>query len=372
MLTLAKGVQSQGHEVIVTTTMDGPLASAARDAGLEAKVLALGEGANRFGGEVFRGGLSGLIANLRDVFKFYRDALLWLKSERPDRVYVNNERAVLLLAPVARMLGLPVVYYVRGDKRTKGLCYLCSLLATRVILIAWTIRRAFRPWELALSGRKFSVLYTGFSFGPLLTNGRDEIRKRLGCSPDAKVVGMVGAIHPRKGQDLFIEAVILLAQRFNLDVLLAGQISPGSEEFAENIRRRTRAAGIEQKIHWLGYIDSPEEVFAACDVTVLPSSSEGLPRTVIESLAQGCPVVATDAGAAREVLDKSWLGRIVGRDPVKIAAGIEAVLAEMPFSAETAVRRREDVMERFPLANYINGFVEIISAPSGVRVRGLP
>lgn len=369
MLTLAKGVQERGNEVIVSTTMPGPLASAACEAGLAVKVLSLGGGANRFGGEVFRGGLGRRLSLLRDVATFYREAFRWLRTERPDQVYVNNERAVILLAPPARLLRLPVLYYVRGEKRTKGLCYLCPLLATRVILIARTIRRAFRPWEMALSGRKFSLLYTGFPFGPLLAGNREEIRQKLGWSDVSKVVGVVGAINPRKGQDLFIEAMILLAQKFNLEVVIAGEVSPGSEDFAEDIRKRTRAAGIEKRVHWLGYVDAPEQVFAACDVTVLPSSSEGLPRTIIESLAQGCPVVATDAGAAREVLEKPWLGRIVARDAEGIAGGIAAVLTELPFSPDAASERRQDVMERFPLENYINGFIEIVSAPPRSSVK---
>src|SRR5207253_1014089 len=77
-------------------------------------------------------------------------------------------------------------------------------------------------------------------------------------------------------------------------------------------------------------------LLAAADVMVLPTVSEGLANVWVEALACGTPVVTSDVGGAREVIDRPEYGRLVPRDPAAIAAAVRALLADPP--APAAVR----------------------------------
>ncbi|MFP5431861.1 MAG: glycosyltransferase, partial [Alphaproteobacteria bacterium] len=71
-------------------------------------------------------------------------------------------------------------------------------------------------------------------------------------------------------------------------------------------------------------------IFAAADVMALPSASEGLANAWVESLACGTPIVISDVGGARELLDRPEAGQIVERDPQAIAAAIRTILDDPP------------------------------------------
>src|SRR3546814_13089991 len=80
---------------------------------------------------------------------------------------------------------------------------------------------------------------------------------------------------------------------------------------------------------------------AAADVMALPSASEGLANAWIEALACGTPIVISDAGGAREVVDRAEAGRIVAREPLAIATAIRDLLSNPPsaVSVRDTVRR---------------------------------
>ena len=81
-------------------------------------------------------------------------------------------------------------------------------------------------------------------------------------------------------------------------------------------------------------------VLSAADAMVLPSSSEGLANAWVEALACGTPLVITDAGGAREVVDGPDAGLIVAREPQAIAEGIKLLLAH-PRSPHTVAAKAE-------------------------------
>ena len=144
------------------------------------------------------------------------------------------------------------------------------------------------------------------------------------------VVLSVGALIPRKGQDLLVRA---LPQLPDVTLLLAGQ-----GQYRRTLETLAQDLGVERRIGFLGSVPHHKlpRIFAAADVMALPSESEGLANAWVESLACGTPIVISDVGVARELLDRPEAGRIVDRDPDAIAAAIRAILDDPP--AQSAVR----------------------------------
>lgn len=154
-------------------------------------------------------------------------------------------------------------------------------------------------------------------------------KARLGLS--GPLVMSVGALIPRKGHDLVIEAMATLPQ-VTLAIAGVGPERPALERLVARLR-------LGDRVRLLGSIahgDLPQWL-AAADVMALASSSEGLANAWVEALACGTPLVISDAGGAREVVTGPDAGRIVDRSPAAIAVAVAELLAHPP--AQASVRR---------------------------------
>ena len=122
------------------------------------------------------------------------------------------------------------------------------------------------------------------------------------------------------------------------------------------------ARGLQDRVRLIGPKPHAElpALFAAADVMALPSASEGLANVWVEAIASGTPIVISDIGGAREVVDRPAAGRIVERDPGAIAAAIRELLANPPVQAETAAAAAKFTWERNTASLYahLKGLVE--------------
>jgi teichuronic acid biosynthesis glycosyltransferase TuaC len=163
------------------------------------------------------------------------------------------------------------------------------------------------------------VHYTGVDLDRFAPADRAAAKRALGVA--GPLVVAVGALIPRKGHDILIDAVARLP---GVTLLIAGD---GPERSALT----ARAARNSNRIRLLGAVPHAElpRLFAAADVSALASSSEGLANAWVESLASGTPVVVADTGGARELVTLE-AGRVVPRDPDAFAAAIAELLAAPP------------------------------------------
>jgi teichuronic acid biosynthesis glycosyltransferase TuaC len=185
---------------------------------------------------------------------------------------------------------------------------------------------------LGMPAEAISVHYTGVDLDRFVPIDRVAAKAALGVSGSLLVTA--GALIPRKGQAFVIRALEHLPEA---TLLLVGD---GEDRAA----LETTARPFGSRVRFLGARPHAElpGLLAAADVMVLPSSSEGLANVWVEALACGTPIVITDVGGAREVLDRPEVGRLVARDPAAIAEAIRAILTQPP--PPEAVRR---TAERF-------------------------
>src|SRR5690606_24647772 len=184
--------------------------------------------------------------------------------------------------------------------------------------------------EMAARGlprEKITVHYTGLDRALFRLLGRDQsrasLREAFGITPaeGAPLLAAVGALIPRKGQRLVLQA---LARLPTAHLVLVGD---GPDRAAlEGLARDTALGG---RVHFLGSLDHTAlpAVLSAADAMVLPSASEGLANAWVEALACGCPLVISDAGGARELVTRPEAGRIVAREPEAIAGAVREVIA---------------------------------------------
>jgi glycosyltransferase involved in cell wall biosynthesis len=137
---------------------------------------------------------------------------------------------------------------------------------------------------------------------------RAEARTRLGQAGERRLLlGVVAQLSPWKGQDTAIEALSLLCREgLDAHLLLVGSAKFvasstrfDNEDYVARLRELVAAAGLEDRVSWLGEREDVAQIVRALDVLLLPSWEEPFGRALIEAMALGVPVVATDVGGRR-------------------------------------------------------------------------
>ena len=183
---------------------------------------------------------------------------------------------------------------------------------------------------LGVAADRIEVLRNGVDLGVFRPGDRWQLRH------DLRIEGLtllsVGNLVPEKGHDLVLAA---LAQTVDVHLIVIGS---GPDEAA--LRGLARHLGVESRVRWLSHVEQSELVkyYSAADATVLASSREGMPNVLLESIACGTPVIATDVGGNAEVVQAPEAGRLVkGRSAEGLAAAWEVELARCHRTG----RRRE-------------------------------
>ncbi|HCF28818.1 MAG TPA: glycosyltransferase family 1 protein, partial [Cyanobacteria bacterium UBA11049] len=130
------------------------------------------------------------------------------------------------------------------------------------------------------------------------------IRKEWNIPENTRIISYVGRLDPEKGLETLIKAFALLPKgNVNTRLLIAGKPLSQREEYKKSLEQLAIASGVEEDVNFLGHVANPTSVYQVSDVTVLPSLwSEPFPRTNIESMACGTPVVASRTGGIIEIL----------------------------------------------------------------------
>ncbi len=136
---------------------------------------------------------------------------------------------------------------------------------------------------------------------------RDSARAKLGLGVADPVFGCVARLHPAKG----VQHLPALARTLARAMPAAKIVVAGDGPLRSDLERRIRGGSLDSMIHLLGWrIDIPD-ILAALDVFFLPSVEESFPRTILEALAAGCPVVATDVGGVPGIITDGEHGLLV-------------------------------------------------------------
>jgi glycosyltransferase involved in cell wall biosynthesis len=244
----------------------------------------------------------------------------------------------LMLIPVARLAGVPVVIGSQrqmGDLLTPMQFRLQSALFRLCDRVTCNSQAAAdRLIERGLRKSKVVVIPNALPEAAFAQTAPALLRR-----PETLRVSMIARMNNRvKNHTMFLHVAARLAAKFPaLEFLLVGDgpLRPELEALASQL-------GIGHRVLFLGERYDIPAILAATDISVLPSSSESLPNAVLESMAAGVPVVATDVGGTRELLQTGETGLLVpSNDEEKFADAIELLLNSPSLRANYGWRARE-------------------------------
>lgn len=213
--------------------------------------------------------------------------------------------------------------------------------------------------DLAIPSDKITVIKQGrdlIRLGQPGTQRQKLARIRLGLDEDQEVLINVGRQDFQKGQRYLLEAMaMLVSSRPRLVLLVAGRPGDVSGEL-ESLQNRL---GLQDRVKFLGHREDVPEILAAADLFVFPSLFEGLPGAVLEAMALGLPIVASDIEPVRETVEEDRNAILVRpASPVELASAIEGILRDRQTAHAFGARSREIYEKGFTLEQSMGRLME--------------
>jgi UDP-glucose:(heptosyl)LPS alpha-1,3-glucosyltransferase len=199
--------------------------------------------------------------------------------------------------------------------------------------------------KLDAAGSNIEVVPNGADLQTFSPNNRalyrNDVRERLGLSPDDFVLVFSGGDWRRKGLDLLFEAIRLIDDsRVKLLVI-------GRDRSDHDLKGLPAQLGIDSRVVFAGFRSDIEKYYAAGDLFLFPTSYEAFSLASIEAAASGLPVLMTDVSGAAELIADNSAGSIVHRNPGNIACHVLKYLNDPRLVRETGLSARKRVEQHF-------------------------
>ena len=288
-------------------------------------------------------------------FKAFRQLYQIIKKEKPDLVHLHLMRARFFGGIAARLARVPmIVETFHGNMFSEHFGWLktTAILAAERFLGWFIMDRVIaisesQGKELIQRGicpaKKVCIIPLGLDLDRFLTCStlKGELRKELGLSKETIVLGTIGRLVPVKGLSYLLEAIYEVLRSSNLDFRL---LIIGDGPLRKELELKVSALGMEKTVRFLGWRFDLEKIFADLDFVVLSSLNEGTPVSLIEGMAAGKSVVATNVGGVPDLVENGVTGLLV---PSRSAAALK----------DAILRLLEDADLRKRLGRQAKGFI---------------
>jgi len=288
-----------------------------------------------------------------------------LRRLRPQVVHSHSMKTDVLLAPLCRLLGMPLVVEVHGYLRPRELLIRLyehiDRLSLRLASAVVTLSQEYRAEVIAsgVSPSRTHLLPSGIDLAGLRAQlGQRNLRREL-SSEAAVVMGMVARLSPEKGHHQFLTALAKLQhQGLPVHGVLYGE-GPLEDEL------RARIADERLPVKVVGYVREIADAYQSMDILVSCSRNEGLPLNLIEAMALGVAVVAMDTGGCSEIIDDGVTGMLIPAGDQSALTVALAALIQAPERRRQlgqAAARAADA--RFSLDAWASGIESVYEAAS--------
>ena len=303
-------------------------------------------------------GLSGVLASIQALNRLIRE-------KRVALIHSNSIRTHFYGAVCARVNGIPAVWHQRNmlaDERFDP-DRMLSAVPDAIICNSRAVSRRFTRGNVLPA--KVSVVFNGVDTA-VFRPGLDpmKVRGEFGIPPGQTVVGMASRFNRNKGHESFIEAariIFRLPGTENLRFMIVGGSVFEADATREKILRSlVNDAGLGARVIFTGPRRDMPDVYAAMDIFVLASESEACGRVVLEAMASGKPVIATDTGGTPEMISEGSEGLLFAPgDAAALAEKIRYLAGDPAAARGMGTRARQRAEKEFDIRINVRGTEEI-------------
>lgn len=299
-----------------------------------------------------------------------------LRVQRVDIIHSRNWGTFFDAVVGARLANTPfIVHGIHGiysediqkmKLRRRLLQRFLSLGAHKLYAVADYLRDYYIR-VVGVPPQRISTIYNGVDTETYTVRGaeaRREKRAELGLPPGEILIGSVGSLYWVKDPQTPLEAVVkVLQKRDDVTFLWAGGDRAGDEPLKEKLQAQVKELGVEKKILYLGPRGDVPSILAALDIFVSSSITEGMSNSILEAMASGLPVVATDVGGNSEIIQNREHGYLIPpRRPDILADVLLQLAANRRIRATLGRRARQRVEEKFSRKKMIENYQQMYLA----------
>jgi len=281
-----------------------------------------------------------------DFYRTYRQLEALARRHSIDIILASRIFAWIVATPVARRLGLPIVWRAGGCLTTRAEEIGMRLFSRRfspelLICNSETVRSGLKPHvRCPVDILENGVDTTRFDSRRVAP----QLRTELGIDADTPVVAIVARPRPLKNFELLAE----ILKRTSAELPAVRLLIAGDSASRPHYEQLFAELGLAPRTTFLGHRDDVENVYASCDVAVLTSHSEGSPNAILEAMAMERPVVANGVSGLAEMVQHGVQGFLAPpNDAAKFSEHLVELLRNPQLRTRMGAAGRAVVMERF-------------------------
>ncbi len=366
LLQLLETIDRSMIDPVVVLGAEGPLADKLRPH-TEVHVLPIDVSVNQA-----RKDALGAASMLRMGVVWSMIAYIWtlagfMRRNTIQLVHTNSLKSDVLGGLAARLAGRPVVWHVRDRiapdylpaKVVTAFRWLCGRLPDALIANS-------RATAATIAGTRKPVYVVHDGVPAQLFGRRSDAHQN--SNQAVQYVGIVGRISPWKGQDIFLRAAQLVRRAHpSVRFRIIGAALFAEAEFEAKLRALVRELGLEDAVEFRGFCaDVPAEIAALTVCVHASTRAEPFGQVIIEAMAAGVPVVATNGGGVPEIVEHGLTGMLVAMgDAEAMAEAIAALLADPQMAGAMALEGKRHVEDHFSIGATAAKVQEVLLAVAG-------
>jgi glycosyltransferase involved in cell wall biosynthesis len=281
-------------------------------------------------------------SNLRTI----QSIVHFCKKYHIDLICSNNYRVTSYVAWPARLLGIPSMTIIQDFVNRSKLAKFNTFESDVLISVSESISAAVGKFS-----KKKATIYNGLDIPSwtktLKTN--DVLREEFPSLRGKRIVGMIAHIIPLKGHKDFLKAMQRIAKRFeDVHFVIIGD-SPHPEQLSlADIQAYANELNLGERVVFTGARNDVGDLLKSFDLLVHPSYKEAFGRVIMEAMALGVPVVATDCGGPREIIEEGISGFLVPvGDTAALAIKVGMLLSDDTQRKTIGQQGRRRIEQRF-------------------------
>ncbi len=289
------------------------------------------------------------IEKLWHIYKL-SNIVSFLRQERFDILHSYLFHANIIGRVCGRIAGIPIIISsIRVCEKKKQYHLWMDRITSWMVNLEICVSKEVKNFTIEkanISEHKLKIVENGIpdSFLDAVTSYRNKKAHSL-------VVGTVARLSEQKGIKYLLHAAKRIIEQFpSITVIIAG-----SGPLSSQLKELSTKLNISRNVKFIGFRNDIPELLSVIDIFVLPSLWEGMPNVVLEAMAAGKPVIATDTGGSKDLIDSNINGVLV--EPGNSEALAEAILKLLGDPAQRqrlGESAREKVKERFPIDKMVS------------------
>ena len=284
------------------------------------------------------------------AFSFYK----FLKHDKFNIIHANSFASAVHIAFTSKLAGIPLIAHVRDIYYFSHVAI--KLLKMATVIVANSQSTAKNLVGLGVNESKISVIYNSFDFSKYETVSNWQKPPQNGGR-----LLYVGQIEHRKGIDILLYAFKkIIRSRPGALLTIVGEDLVEGGKIRNHYQKLADEIGIAEKVKFTGFVNDVIPEYMNSDVFILPTRREPFGRVLVEAMACGLPVVASDVDGIPEIVDDGLTGLLVPPENTdKLADAILMSLNNGGRDSDMARQGRQSVLEKFSLDKQITELVKV-------------